>query len=281
MSKLFSIAPKNLTEARTLCHIACQWPSKAARANLSAKDDDSHSNLQWQNKHDALLSHFLDTGQSIQLGFSFSARCLVWLVDGVVEDQLELRSETEASVKDWVDSRLASVLLQPTDLAVMPYALDDEVNYLRFSELEHAVSALGAWYSYGQQGMEYLVKEYCALCVTTPVVRCWPHHFDIGSLFVLETGDPATSRSIGVGLSPGDASYDEPYFYCSPYPAPHATELPPLIEPLFWNREGFVSVILRANDMDEKTDLKRLLNTAFSVALERSIGNKTPGEMES
>jgi hypothetical protein len=266
MSNLFSVDPKKLTEARTLCHIACQWPSRAARANLVAKDDDSHSNLGWQSKHAALLSHFLDSDQSIQLGFSFSARSLLWLVDDVVEEPLELHCETEASVKDWVDRRLAAASLRPTDAAVMPYELDGEADYSKFTQLQDAVSALGAWYGYGQQGLEYLVKEFGGVCVTPPTVRCWPHHFDIGALFVLEAGDPETSRSIGVGLSPGDGGYDEPYFYCSPYPAPDANELPSPVEPLFWNTEGFVSVIARSSDLDEQTDLNQVLNTAFSLA---------------
>jgi hypothetical protein len=269
MNNPSSLDPTMLTEARTLCHLACQWPSKAARANLAPADDDSHSNLGWQSDFDALVSHPLDDGQRrIQLGFSFSARALVWLVDGAVNDQLELRVETEASVKEWVDRHLASVSLQSTDKAVMPYELEDEADYSKFVQQGGAVSALGAWFGYGQQGMAHLIKEFGGRCVESPTIRCWPHHFDIGSLFVLETGDPETARSIGVGLAPGDTSFDEPYFYCSPYPAPNTDGLPPPAEPLFWNTAGFVSVILRSSKIDKQTDLNPLLDSAFSSALQ-------------
>jgi hypothetical protein len=49
-------------------------------------------------------------------------------------------------------------------------------------------------------------------------VRCWPHHFDLGSLIVVETSaDGELTKSIGIGLSPGDEAHAEPYFYVSPF----------------------------------------------------------------
>ncbi len=70
----FAIAPTELVVARALCHLACQWPSKAARANLSAEPDDSHSNLGWSKDHSALVSHSMGNEQRIQIGFSFSTQ---------------------------------------------------------------------------------------------------------------------------------------------------------------------------------------------------------------
>ena len=68
-SNMFAFAPTELAEARELCHTAAQWGSKAARANLAPKADDSHSNLGWVNEHFGLVSHFLDEQQRVQLGF--------------------------------------------------------------------------------------------------------------------------------------------------------------------------------------------------------------------
>ena len=50
--------------------------------------------------------------------------------------------------------------------------------------------------------------------------RIWPHHFDLGALLPIGDG-----RAIGLGLSPGDGAYDEPYFYTSPYPVPPSDQL--------------------------------------------------------
>jgi len=62
----------------------------------------------------------------------------------------------------------------------------------------------------------------------------------------LDGGDHA--RSIGIGLSPGDGSYAEPYFYISPWPYPSQPDLPAVMAPAFWHREDFTAVILRGSD---------------------------------
>ena len=48
------IPPAALAEARNLAHHAAQWPAKAARANLSAVPDDSHSAFTWDASHAVL-----------------------------------------------------------------------------------------------------------------------------------------------------------------------------------------------------------------------------------
>ena len=64
-------------------------------------------------------------------------------------------------------------------------------------------------------------------------MRTWPHHYDSATLILLdpaETGEDA--RSINVGMSPGDGSYAEPYWYVTPWPPPPEKtileHLPPL-----------------------------------------------------
>ena len=78
-------------------------------------------------------------------------------------------------------------------------------------------------------------------------VRCWPHHFDVAALLPLDPdGDPEQARAVGVGFSPGDRSYAEPYFYVSPWPYPDAGELPRLPEGARWHTEGWVGLVLTA-----------------------------------
>jgi hypothetical protein len=75
-------------------------------------------------------------------------------------------------------------------------------------------------------------------------VRCWPHHFDIAILLTVAPG-----KTVGLGLSPGDSSYAEPYWYVTPYPYPKNPELPPLPEGGRWHTEGFFAAVLRGSDL--------------------------------
>ena len=71
-------------------------------------------------------------------------------------------------------------------------------------------------------------------------VRTWPHHFDLGATLPVE-GDRV---SVGIGFSPGDEHYDEPYYYVSPFPYPPPAALPGLEGSGHWKTEPFVSAIL-------------------------------------
>jgi hypothetical protein len=75
-------------------------------------------------------------------------------------------------------------------------------------------------------------------------VRCWPHHFDIATLIDVSRGASGEARTIGVGLSPGDASYPEPYFYVTPWPAPADPALMALPGGGAWHRAGWFGAVL-------------------------------------
>ena len=264
-SQLFAVPPAELVGVRQLSHAAIQWPSRAARANLAAKADDSHSNLGWDEGSFGLLSHPLDDVQRLQLGFSFRSLALLWLDSGAVKHSLPLQDSDEALARDWCDQHLAAAGLQGTDRAQMPYELP-AVDYGAFDGSSAELETLGAWFSRAQAALEGLVSSFGGKAIIPPQVRCWPHHFDLATLFVLEEGDPETARSVGIGLSPGDGSYAEPYFYCTPWPAP--ATLPPAPEPMHWHTEGFTSLVCEAHTLDEGIDLDQMLTTAVEISME-------------
>jgi hypothetical protein len=264
---LFAVSPAELAGVRQVSHAAIQWPSRAARANLTALADDSHSNLGWHETFQALVSHPLDAENRYKMGFGFSTGALVWVVDGAVDDALELASADESAARAWADAHLESAALATTDRAEMPYELDP-VDYRGFAEADasKALATLGVWYECGQSLLEPLIEAHRGVAVRAPTVRCWPHHYDLAVLFTLDEGDPETARSVGVGLSPGDDSYAEPYFYCTPWPAPD--RLPEAPSPTRWHTEGFTSLVCPASRIDAATDLDQLISSAAGLAFD-------------
>lgn len=266
-TSLFDVDPKTLTRARALCHAAIQWPSRAARANLPAADDDGHSNLGWHQELSALVGHPLATAQGPQLGFRFSDHHLLWLESGAVADALDCAHQTDASLTRWCNAHLAASGLRGVEHAEMPYALEP-VDFAGFAatDLQARTQALGAWYGAAQRALEPVMAAHGDRAVNAPSLRCWPHHFDLGVLFTLDDGDPERARSVGMGLSPGDESYAEPYYYCTPWPTPDMLPEPP--GPMHWHREGFVSMVLQASHIPADTDLAVLLKAAARTAFE-------------
>ena len=262
---LFKVDPTRLVSARRLCHAAVQWPSRAARANLPAADDDSHSSLEWDGEHFALVGQPLGGPQSPRLGFAFDALCLVWLEGDAVTDRLPLTGVDDSTVRAWCDERLAGAGLLGVERAEMPYELDP-VDYRDFADKDTAAAArtLGAWYAAARQAIAATSTARASIAVAPPALRCWPHHFDLAVLFALEGGDPEHARSIGLGFSPGDGSYAEPYFYCTPWPAPESRPEPP--DRMHWHTEGFVSLVAPASALDGDVDLAGLLTSAVDTA---------------
>jgi hypothetical protein len=106
-------------------------------------------------------------------------------------------------------------------------------------------------------------------------VRCWPHHFDIATLVRPRAG---TLQTIGIGLSPGDDSYPEPYYYVGPYPTPRARPRPLSIgswhTASWWGAALPGSEIVKQMAADEQA---RLVTGFIDQAIERLLETNDRG----
>ena len=169
--------------------------------------------------------------------------------DAVVA-RLPLRGETLERALGWLtdevnrhaSNALPSVLIPP-DYELPQHPIADGAP---FGDCERAaLLELAAWYSNASAFMSVIENT----TEGASPVRVWPHHFDIATLITLDPNetDPEKARSIGFGLSPGDDSYDEPYFYLNPWPFPEAVDLPALEGNALWHTDGWVGAILPAH----------------------------------
>ena len=104
----------------------------------------------------------------------------------------------------------------------------------------------------------------------------------MATLITLETGpDGSALRSVGVGLSPGDHFYAEPYWYVSPWPHPERSpaRLPELPAGGHWHGEGFTAAILTGTqlltggtDASQRERLQRFLDAAIAHSHALAIG---------
>lgn len=132
-----------------------------------------------------------------------------------------------------------------------------------------ATAELARWFRNGDRFVR-------AVAESTPgasPVRIWPHHFDLATSIALGAGANGEPRSIGFGLSPGDAYYPEPYFYASPWPVAPDADLDPLDGGGLWHRRDFVSAILpgRALGAGAGAQVGTYLRSAL-LACRRALG---------
>lgn len=250
---LGSVSPTALVDARLQAHHAAQIVASAGATFLEAQPDDSHPNFVWSETHQALVGRVLP-GANAQVGLRVADLSLILIDNKSFQiDSLSLDNKTLEEGYAWLSlvTADAGALLPKAGLTRSAYEIPGHA--IRGGAPLHlakngSFDELARWFANGHHALE----RTAANTQGASEVRCWPHHFDIGSLVTLATHpDGRLRKSIGIGLSPGDEGYDEPYLYVSPWPYPAPAALPALERGGHWHTEGHTSAILTATELLE------------------------------
>jgi len=261
-----------LGSARALAHAAAQLLTKAARANRAASPDDSHSNLGWDGEAQTFASQPLPGANGeVYVGLSLVPFELSLIDSATGTSVYPLTSRTLAEAAAWLDDVLESVALEPAANVSLPYDLPDDVaDISRIPDaLPDGLKSIAAWFDLADRSFRKLAADHAGLNPGASPVRCWPHHFDIATYVSLEAGDAETAKGIGVGMSPGDESYRQPYFYVNPWPHLDPATLPDAPTPGHWHTQGFVGAIATGDEIlsapEKEEALPDFLENAFYI----------------
>ncbi len=238
-----------LHDARLQLHWAAQVVASFGNTMLEKQADDSQSNLGWATSLGALCSHTSSEGWSV--GLRLADLTLLFLTpNNAIQAELELSGQTLRQAFEWLTATYSRVSGTPP---ARPFALRD------YEMPSHPVGAnatfqLGPgepfqefqhWYA----NADHVIHTVSGNWKEASPIRCWPHYFDIATLVSLslpQSGD--ATGSVGCGMSPGDASYAEPYFYVTVWPYPEKEKLTALAVGK-WHTEGFVAAVLTGSDL--------------------------------
>lgn len=259
-TRVGDLAPDALTDARLQLHHAAQIAVAAAISYLHARPDDSHTALAWTAAKRALVTEEITAPRPFRIGLRIEDLTLLALdPDGRVTSSFELAGRTVADGYAWLaaiaaESGLDGARLTPRkhyDIPAhgvaqgAPFSLGTRV---RFHELTRYWANAAS-----------VLDEFVRATAGASEVLTWPHHFDIATLVTLPGPEP---RTIGVGQSPGDESYPEPYWYVGAHSAPASQELPPLAGRGHWHTVGWFGAALPASAFVENRDQRGQV-TAF------------------
>jgi hypothetical protein len=265
-----------LREARLQAHCAAQWLARAARAFIPAEDDDSHTNLGWDESARALTTHGF-------FGWSLALRLspLTLIVRGGKDGQsaLPLAGLDDAGVGAWLGAKFAAGGFEAVKLtAPLAYAPPEHAIAKggRYSDPKDAAfAALADWFALGGAAILRSVADFAALGYAAPAPRCWPHHFDFATQIAFPASGGDTGY-VGAGFSPGDTFYEEPYFYVTLYPKASLEGLPSLAPIGHWRGDGFTGAVAPASAIsgigDAKAAVASFLTTAIGAAIGRLRG---------
>ena len=248
--------PSEVSAARKQFHQAIQNVGSIGRSFLEEKPGDVNANLEWDESLNRLAGRWIEGDLTFRSSFSLS-EFSVLLVDEAYHtvSSFYLQGKKQKDVMVWLEEQIDLSGCDISELSLkLPYQIPEypTAKGEPFG-IENPLAGveLDAWFHNSNLVLQEITRDL----QNASEVRCWPHHFDIASLVtVLDSGDPETSKSINLGMSPGDGSYNEPYFYISPWPYPVA-DLPDISNSGgHWHEENWIGAILKSSDISHIFD---------------------------
>jgi len=274
---LGEVAPTTLVASRETLHHAAQLLALVGASFLDAERDDSHTSLTWMPTVGALTTQPIRAGTTLRFGLRIADLTLLVGDESARAEtgSFRLHGRTRDDALEWIRTQAtragldASRLRSRLHFTIADHVTDHGGSFERPDD--GTFEELARWYG----NASLILEERRASMAGAGPVRCWPHHFDIATLVRPAEGP---LESIGIGLSPGDGSYAEPYYYVGPSPAPLSMPQPLTIGS--WHTTGWWgAALLGSRIVMEQTGTKQAAVVAGFVdeAIERLIVTERAG----
>ena len=228
-----------LSNARAELHHAAQVANAPAISYLAPAPDDSHTTFGWSRDLRAFVSQQVPLPRPRRFALR-PADCKLLTIDdaGTTLSSFSFRGQTLDDAHEWTRAACEKA---GGDRSLYRSAKHYEIPAHPVATGARFVADAGADRAFSQlwSNAHHFLQAVAATNSGASTVRLWPHHFDLGLIVTIDD-----KRSVGVGFTPGDHYYDEPYWYVSPYPRPTAATRPVLDAGAHWHEQDFFSAVL-------------------------------------
>lgn len=269
--------PTDLTEGRLQLHYAIQFIAATGATFAEPLPDYSHTSLTWNSTLKMFVGSTIRSPQPFQVALDpISLTLLVLNRQSQTIASLPLPGITMATGLNWLKQEISKLGIDASEIKFLSYPPDDFPDH----PLAHGASfdsgqaaALRELANY-YANTHKLLQEIITTNDDATADRIWPHHFDLATLIMLPGMINGSPLTVGVGLSPGDTSYNEPYWYVSPYPYPNTAKLPAIAGNGFWHTQHWVGAVLPTSYLlptdtaeTQQQQVKTFLNSAVTTSI--------------
>jgi hypothetical protein len=276
-------APETLREARQQAHWGAQVISAAGETFLPHQPDTSHTAMTWDARHGALTGQPLGGPTPLCVGLRVADLGLLLLeAGGAIRDALPLPGRTWSEAVRWTSDAVKRETRGALDAALLHPGYELPPHPIAQGKpfaADPGLGELALWYANGAEALARVCRE-------TPgatAVLCWPHHFDIAlQIELAKDGAGVAAGTVGVGLSPGDASIEEPYWYVNHDPSMEGAKLPPLATGEWFTQDWFGaalrgSALVAAGDARaQEARLRAFLGSAIAASRALALAAASP-----
>jgi hypothetical protein len=254
-----SVAPSKLIDPSLELHWAAQFLASFGQTFAEKQDDDSHRAMEWDAERRAFVSAPTVGPYPFRVGLRPEDLTLL-LLDRTTDalGSLPLAGNTRDQGYEWLSLGLASYMGGPPAVIERPeyempeHPVSDRAPFSENYQSEY--QALAGLYGASAE----LLREVVTGRDDAAPIRCWPHHFDIGTLITIASDPDGTATStVGVGFAPMGGGYESWYWYVTPWPYPDPDALPTLPDPGAWHTDGWTGAVLTGEDVMQLEEAAR------------------------
>jgi hypothetical protein len=262
--------PDNLLEATQQLHYAAQFLAATGQSFLTHQTDDGHTNLAWLQEL-GLQGRPFQLDQEYRLILNYERFQLeLHNSSGLAELIINLDQKKQSDVFEELKNNFSKRANQEEGVfqPIQHYEIPDHSIKEGVPFQKPSLDALLSLRSFRDNAKSILtaVKQRFS---DASEMRIWPHHFDNGSICVLEkNASGAMTKTVGWGFSiPNDTDSDH-HFYVNHWAKNKVLDdpmLPDLPEGAYWSKEPKLMAILpiRALQAMDTIDQQRSLAAAY------------------
>ena len=259
---------QKLKEARIQLHYALQVPASAS-VFIQPVEDYSHTSFQFSPGNRWLVGNILQNSNGA-VAIKPSNLEVMILEKNDVMARFSLKNNKLSDGFSWLQKTLTEYGIDGKSLELPTYP-DFPESGLKNDECfkgncSEELNLLEELYARAESILTPLAESN----PNASTLRVWPHHFDMASLISFSGEHHLEGSSIGMGFSPGDTSYHEPYFYVTSWPYPGKEKLSSLSPEASWHTEGWVGAILLVSNMKNKAKADSFFEQAC-IAAEKTL----------
>lgn len=272
---LDTINTKDFTEARLQLHYGIQLIAAMGSTLAEPLPDFSHTSLKWDPELEVFIGAPIRAAKPFRLALDPVMLTSILLDrDGETISIFPMHQKTLAEGMAWLKGEVAQLGADASKIELLSYPEDFPDHAIahgtpfNFGKAEAERQELSRYYA----NTRLVLQEIVANVEDASPIHIWPHHFDMATLIFMpiqKRGEPIT---IGVGFSPGDNYYTEPYWYVSPYPYPDSENLPFLEGDGFWHTQEWLGAVLTASRLTQDSSeaqvkqVKSFLESAINAS---------------
>jgi len=271
-----------ITDAWRQAHFAAQAAAELGKAWGEEAPDDSHSSFAWLAGGGPVDGGVEGVpaggGDALTARMRFAdLRVSVHDAQGGIVDERLAAGATPDELTQWIRG-VVEARIGPARQAARaaPDLPEHELAHgATFSEPGIALAQLAATYD----STDRVLRSLGSSVLASDPPRCWPHHFDLASLAIVERDrKDSMTKTIGVGVTPPDGLEPAGYWYVSPWQ--RAGELhagrPALTAGRWVEREGalpiaILSMASMADTEDDEPDRASKLRAFVTDAVNASV----------